>query len=207
MTMRPSGFLILAVSASLAAVPVMADSFAEDAPAVASSSAPPRAAGGDEQGSGRPTVSADTFFKLANQSGLTEMKLASLAMDKSQSPDIRQFAQEMQKDHGKASSELKSLADSKHVQIADGLDPEHQGLVSQLTALSGPQFEAAYAAQMVTAHKKAVALFHRAAHSDDPQIAEFAAKTLPTLQHHVAMANDIAAKRKLTAAGAPGATS
>jgi hypothetical protein len=32
----------------------------------------------------------------------------------------------------------------------------------------------------------------------------FAAKTLPTMEHHKAMADDLASKRKLAAAGAPG---
>jgi putative membrane protein len=60
---------------------------------------------------------------------------------------------------------------------------------------------------MVTAHKKAVALFKSAAHSQDRDISGFAAKTLPTLEHHKGMADDLASKRKLAAAGAPGATS
>jgi putative membrane protein len=152
-------------------------------------------------------VSAETFIKKASQDGITEVQLASLAQQKSQSNDVRKFAAQMQTDHGKANSELQAIAASKHVTVPTALDSEHQAMITELSGKSGPAFDAAYANHMVAAHKKAVALFKSGAQSQDQDISGFAAKTLPTLEHHKGMADDLAAKRKMAAAGAPGATS
>jgi len=75
-----------------------------------------------------------------------------------------------------------------------------------MSVKNGPAFDAAYASHMATAHQKAVALFQSASHSRDADIANFASKTLPTLERHEGMAEELARKRKLTMAGAPGAT-
>jgi len=157
-------------------------------------------------GASDPPVTTGNFIKKASQDGLVEVQLASLAQQKAASDDVKKFAVQMQADHEKANSDLQAIAASKHVSVASGLDQEHQEMVSELTTKSGQAFDAAYASHMVAAHKKAVALFTSASHSSDPQIAEFASKTLPTLEHHKGMADDLLAKRKLAAAGAPGAT-
>jgi putative membrane protein len=45
---------------------------------------------------------------------------------------------------------------------------------------------------MVSDHEDAVRLFERGSKSSDPDIAAFAQKTLPTLQHHLMMAQELA---------------
>jgi putative membrane protein len=152
-------------------------------------------------------ATAQTFIQRASQDGMTEVRVASLAQKKSPSEDIRQFAAQMQQDHGKANSELESIAASKHIPVANSLDAEHQAMVTELSGKSGAAFDAAYASHMATAHQKAVALFQSATHSRDSDIANFASKTLPALERHKGMAQELVSKRKLTAAGAPGATS
>jgi putative membrane protein len=151
-------------------------------------------------------ISSETFIKKASQDGMTEVKLASIAQQNSQSEDVRKFAEQMQADHGKANSELQSIATAKHVTVPESLDAEHQAIVRELSGKKGADFDAAYASHMVAAHKKAVARFESAAHSQEKDISGFAAKTLPTLEHYKGMADDLALKRKLAAAGAPGAT-
>jgi putative membrane protein len=152
-------------------------------------------------------VSAETFIKKASQDGLTEVKVAALAQRKSQSRDVKEFAAQMQADHGKANSQLQAIAASKHVPVAAELDSEHQAMLTELSGKSGQAFDAAYASHMVMAHEKAVALFKAGSESHDADIAGFASKTLPTLEHHQGMADEMLAKRKLAATGAPGATS
>jgi putative membrane protein len=80
-------------------------------------------------------------------------------------------------------------------------------MLSELSSKTGQAFDAAYASHMVVAHKKAVALFKSGSQSADKDVAGFASKTLPTLEHHKGMADELASKRKLAGAGAPGATS
>jgi putative membrane protein len=156
--------------------------------------------------SGQP-ISAKTFIEKASQDGMAEVKVAALAQQKSPSQDVRQFAAQMQRDHGKANAELQTIASSKHVTVATELDSEHQRMVADLSGKTGPAFDAAYASHMVVAHNQAVALFKSGSQSSDADIARFATKTLPTLEHHQGMANEMVSKRKLAAAGAPGVTS
>jgi putative membrane protein len=56
---------------------------------------------------------------------------------------------------------------------------------------------------MAKAHTKAVALFEAASQSSDPDVAAFAKKTLPTLQEHEQLANNLNASVETRTASAP----
>jgi putative membrane protein len=68
-------------------------------------------------------------------------------------------------------------------------------MAMNLEMLSGAQFDAAYAKKMVHGHEKAIALFESATNSlDDSALKKYAAKMLPTLHHHLTMAEDLHSK-------------
>jgi putative membrane protein len=129
--------------------------------------------------------------KNAALGGLTEVTLSRAAASKSQDPKIRKFAAQMVQDHSKANDELTSLAASKGLQVPAALDAEHQAVVQKLSHESGAGFDAAYSQQMMADHEKTVALFQDATQSSDPDVAAFAKKTLPTLQQHERMADQL----------------
>jgi putative membrane protein len=59
-------------------------------------------------------------------------------------------------------------------------------MYERLSKLSGADFDRAYARAMVKDHEKDIAAFQKEAESGaDPQIRQFAAQTLPTLQSHL----------------------
>jgi putative membrane protein len=60
-----------------------------------------------------------------------------------------------------------------------------------LKTKQGSDFDKAYARQEVKDHEEAVKLFKDASRSKDPDIAAFAQKILPTLEHHLAMAKSM----------------
>jgi putative membrane protein len=64
-------------------------------------------------------------------------------------------------------------------------------MVDKMSAMSGAQFDAAYAKNMAEDHAKAISLFKEAGQGSDPALAGFANKTLPTLQEHKAMADKL----------------
>ncbi len=67
----------------------------------------------------------------------------------------------------------------------------------KLAKLSGPDFDRAYAKVMFNDHKEDVASFTQEAQSGQvPEVKTFAAKTLPTLQEHRKMAEDLEASVK-----------
>jgi putative membrane protein len=132
-----------------------------------------------------------TFVIKAAQGGLTEVAVSKAAAASSQDEKIRQFADQMVKDHSRANDELASLAKSKGLQVPTSLDAEHQAIVQKLSNKKGADFDAAYAKQMKEDHAKTVALFQSATKSTDPDLAAFAKKTLPTLMDHKRLAGDL----------------
>lgn len=140
------------------------------------------------------SMSTSTFVEKAAQDGMTEVEMGKVALDKSHDSDVRAFADQMVSDHGKANMELKSVAKSANVQVPTELDSEHRSMVDQLRSKSGPDFDAAYAKAMADDHAKAVEMFKSASSSADldPQVATFAKKTLPTLEHHKSLADALA---------------
>ncbi len=133
------------------------------------------------------------FVKMAAQAGMAEIEAGNIALAKSQDPQIRNFAERMVADHGKANSELASLAKAKGIEAPLRLDSDHRAMLDSLQAKSGPDFDAAYSQHMKMDHTKAIALFEGASKSADADFAGFAQKTLPTLKEH-----------KQLAAGLPG---
>jgi putative membrane protein len=66
-------------------------------------------------------------------------------------------------------------------------------MLDRLKGLNGDNFTKQYHSDQVGAHKEAVSLFQRygsGGRKDDP-LTGWAQTTLPTLQHHLQMANDL----------------
>jgi putative membrane protein len=134
-----------------------------------------------------PTV----FVSKAAQDGMTEVELGKIALQKSQNAEVRDFAQRMVADHGKANEELASLAKQKGIDAPKKLDAEHQAMVKKLQSTDGTAFDAEYSRHMNMDHSKAISLFEAAAQSPDADLARFAKKTLPTLKEHKQMAQKL----------------
>jgi len=131
------------------------------------------------------------FVEKAAQDGMTEVELGKVALAKSQNAEIRDFAQRMVADHGKANLELAALAKQKGIVAPKRLDAEHLAMVQEFEGKDGAGFDADYSRHMNMDHTKAIALFEAASKSDDPDFAGFARKTLPTLQEHKKLAGQL----------------
>jgi putative membrane protein len=137
-----------------------------------------------------------SFVMKAAQGGMAEVELGNLAKEKAQSDQVKQFAQRMVDDHGKANKELKSIAQQKGITLPTSLPAKEQKTKDKLSSLSGEQFDHAYMQHMLMDHKKDVAEFKKASTTcKDNDIKEFAGKTLPTLQDHLKEAQQIAPKQ------------
>jgi putative membrane protein len=70
-----------------------------------------------------------------------------------------------------------------------------QSMLDKLNGLQGEDFAKQYMDDQVSAHKDAVSLFQRYGKSGaDDKLKAWADKTLPTLQHHLDMAQSIYSK-------------
>ncbi len=141
-------------------------------------------------GAANRLMGADSTFVIkAAQGGMAEVQLGKLAVDKASSEDVKKFGQTMIDDHSKANDELKQIAAAKGINLPDSLDSKHQATYDRLSKLSGAAFDQAYMKDMVADHKADVAEFRKeSTKATDPEVKAFAAKTLPTLEHHLELA-------------------
>jgi putative membrane protein len=146
-----------------------------------------------EADKGAPTPAM--FVSKAAQSGMAEVALGKLALDRSKDMRVQQFAERMVADHTKANAELAEIAKTKGIDVPTKLDATHEALVKTMEAKQGTDFDSAYSQHMNMDHSKAVALFESEAKAPDEDLAGFASKTLPTLQEHKEMAKTLPARK------------
>ena len=155
--------------------------------------------GGPTPGSGTTAKSATSpgsldhadrkFIETAAKDGMAEVELGQIAQQKAQDPKVKEFAGRMVTDHGKANDELKTLASNKGVQLPTETDHSHKSKAESLNKKSADKFDKDYMDDMVKDHKKDVKEFEKQAkNAKDADVRAFAAKTLPTLQEHLKMA-------------------
>ncbi len=138
-----------------------------------------------------------TFVQKAAIGGMTEVQAGTVAKDKATNPAVKDFAARMVADHTKANTELTSAATAKGVTPPGTIDKAHQKDLDKMSKLSGADFDKAYMKQMVSDHKSTVSLFEKEAKSGkDADLQAWAGKTLPTLQEHLKMAQDLNASLK-----------
>jgi putative membrane protein len=128
---------------------------------------------------------------------MVEIEAAKIAQQKGNAAE-KQFAAQMVTDHTKTSTELKALVNGEmKAAIPASLDDASQKKLDRLRDTKPEDFAGQYDPMQVSAHKEAVSLFERYANGgDDPKLKEWAGKTLPTLQHHLQMAQEIDKNRK-----------
>ena len=137
-------------------------------------------------------VDDKTFMKKAAEGGLAEVQLGQLAQQNGQSQDVKNFGQKMVTDHTKANDQLKQVASQEGVTLPTDVSSKDRAEYDRMSKLNGEAFDKAYARMMVSDHKKDVAEFQREANSgSDPQMKNFASQTLPTLQDHLRMAEQM----------------
>ena len=142
-------------------------------------------------GSSNRMAGDSAFVTKAAQGGMAEVKLGELASEKGASAEVKDFGRQMVADHGKAGDELKQLAGSKGITLPSDMGAKHQSAYDRLSKLSGEEFDKAYMQHMVTAHKETVNEFKRESkNGSDSEVKAWAAKTLPTVEHHLQMAEN-----------------
>jgi putative membrane protein len=153
-----------------------------------------------EAGAHRPSNLAsedETFLENAIQGSHAEIEGSQLALEKTESSDVKAFAQMMIDDHGKMLKEAEALAKSKGIEPPTGPSVMQSTEITALKALSGGAFDAMYVNRIgVASHEATVEMFEKASREvQDPEIKAMATKTLPKLQEHLKMANALNAKQ------------
>jgi putative membrane protein len=157
------------------------------------------------------------FVEKASLSNQLEVTLGNLAEDKAQNDQVKQFAEQLARDHEAANRTLQSglgggdattaqqpgsgtsapgRPDAARGQTASGgetaqMHTEMAQVQQKLEGTAGAAFDRAYLEEMVKHHEKDIQEFERAAQSDNPQVRAFAQRTLPTLREHLQQAQQL----------------
>jgi putative membrane protein len=135
------------------------------------------------------------FVTKAAQGNSAEVELGKIVAAKSKDPNVKQFAQMMVKDHTTALNELQELAQTKNLNFNDDLPDDAKSLQQKLSSDTGKQLDKDYMDGMVEDHQKDVQEFtDKSQNAKDPNVKQWASKTLPTLQKHLEKAQQIDAK-------------
>lgn len=138
--------------------------------------------------------SDEDFLKQAAQNGHAEVESGKLAIQKAEAnAQVKRFAQMMVTDHQKTGEELKALAASKGLEVPTEPSIMQRAKLKLLSTSDGENFSRGYIESMgVGAHKETIELFEEAAkEADSAEVKAFATKTLPTLQKHLKMAQEL----------------
>jgi len=141
--------------------------------------------------------STDTkFIKKTSDSGMAEVKLATLATQKAERADVKQFANTLVSDHNKANSELASLAKKKGVEVSAMIPAKAADAFKDLENDSGSKFDKAFLDKMEKDHKDSIDDFESAEkNAKDGDLKAWVSKTLPTLRAHLDKIKELKGKQ------------
>lgn len=132
--------------------------------------------------------SADSsFMRNAAQAGQYEIEAARLSFELASNPNVKAFAQMMIDEHEQIAQELKSLAQSKGVELPDRPSLMQRGKLTLLKGKKGNEFDKDYAEHAgVSAHEETIKLFEDyITEGRDKEVMGFAQDALPMLQQHL----------------------
>jgi putative membrane protein len=133
------------------------------------------------------------FAKKALAGGMAEVQLGQLALTKSNSEDVKKFAQTMIDDHTKLNDQMKPIAAEIGVQPPAGLMPKDKKVLTMLQGLSGDDFDKAYIKDMLKDHKEDNRDFEMEASSGQfPAEKEAAMQGDQVIKTHLQMAEQLA---------------
>jgi putative membrane protein len=134
------------------------------------------------------------FFRNAASDNTLEVRLAKLAEQKSNDPQVKQAAETMERDHEQANQLLDKIAKQNNIDVnTDDLNSVDQAELSELQSKDGDQFTHMYVFGQVGDHARdELILAYHANHSQDSACRDYASQVLPKVQMHLQMLEQIA---------------
>ncbi len=104
---------------------------------------------------GQASTQDKMFLKTASDGSLFEIKTSQLALQKSNSADVKQYAQQMIDDHNKLMEQMKPVAAEAGVTPpTDLVSKMHKAEYKKLQGLSGDAFDQAYIKAQLMDHQQ-----------------------------------------------------
>lgn len=130
--------------------------------------------------------SSGDFMVASAEAGLTVVKLSELAMERSKSKKIRDFAQSMLKDHNASNVELVKLAKDTDVELPSTLCIECKATYDALSKKEGAEFDSTYMELMIKDHKAELERFvFQSTSGSHDKVKKWASQKVPILQRNL----------------------
>lgn len=154
---------------------------------------PAGATGADTKKSASISLSDRKFVRDVMEDSMAEVEMSKLATEKSQSAEVRDFAQQMVKDHTATTEELKRIANRYGMELPTDAGFMQKRKIDGLRNESPTAFDRKYIEAQTKDHDEDVKDFEKyAAKSTNAQLKSFAEKTLPKLKEHQQKAHALA---------------
>ena len=128
----------------------------------------------------------DAFVSNAGQSDMYEIQAGQMAEQKAASPQVKAFGKMMVTDHTAMMNEMKPLVTAAGKTPPADLDQRRKGLLDNLKAATGADFDKEYLKQQESAHQEALTLMQGYAdHGSDAGLKAGAQKAIPKIQAHL----------------------
>jgi putative membrane protein len=126
------------------------------------------------------------FMGAAAQSGLAEVALGQLAMQKARDPRVREYAGQLVADHQASNARLQKIAAAKRMVLPAQPARDQQRELASMQKLAAEDFDQHFLDHMVRDHQKAMDLFNQEikGRHQDVDLKNFAQDTLIVLQRH-----------------------
>ncbi len=133
---------------------------------------------------------AASFIRNVAISDRYEIEAAELALERAQSPRVKEIAQQMMRDHTTSTHQLKSALRMNETRgessPPERVDERRQKWLDELRKAPDGDFDETYLEQQVAAHKEVVELLSSYRdRGDNPQLRSLAAGAAPVVERHL----------------------
>jgi putative membrane protein len=139
-------------------------------------------------------LSDKAFVSKAMEGSNTEVELAQLAEEKSQSPDVKQLAQKLALDHSQMNDKwFKPVAQQLGISKPNGPSKKEKKTVAKLQNLSGSDFDTQYLTMMLKNHQQDLKQYQdQAKLAQDPNVKQVAERGAGIIEQHLQMIEQVA---------------
>ncbi|MDP2215345.1 DUF4142 domain-containing protein [Phenylobacterium sp.] len=138
------------------------------------------------------TIGANTLSGYVNGAAIGDMyeiEAGRMAQERGVSAGVRSLGEMLVSDHTASSERLAGLARAAGETVPAEMDERRKGLLDNLRAAQGAEFDRVFAEQQVAAHQEALTLHEGYADSgDNAQLVAFARESAPKLRAHLEQA-------------------
>lgn len=138
-------------------------------------------------------LAAPGYLAMAASSDQFEIESSRVALQMSQNPAVRSFAQMMIDHHTRTTQEAATIAQANGMAPPPPtLMPAQQAALDRVRAAAPADFDATYKREQIAGHQEALTLHQNYAAQGDTQVLrDFATRTVPIIQQHLSQAQGL----------------